>query len=633
MSILTERRTNDLDICAEQAIDSIISMIPSDTEMTGDETSDSDSSHHSMVSPSFTENIYSSLLPLAPITMHPRAINRVILNHKSSLEKFILFLNINNDAKNLVEFWIACESLSKTKDNDYRKNSKQVYYRFIRSNALQRVTLSKGYSDAIKNAFHGSGDIRSAMEFAQTDAFNILQLEAFPQFKSTLYYQTLLKDPLFLSLCSVPPPPPSSVCSSCFSIQSSICTKFSDSSISPESEKSSHRHEIQHEDCLPKKNYSRSKRRNEITNVDQFAAQIVSHIEKEIENRIKFTREVQESLRSEGKHEEIINCSDWTSHPIRIKYIQLNREPEESNVDVYDVISSTSEDIQHTFQNEPEMQADFKCEPVFNSMQFMMNKPLSHIDYNTKQVSSSASDILPLANASYDNIQINRFFQGIEARQNQPGRVKNAGDAALQLLQNAHANMDVDSTTNWAERKSTQRKRRHSYHRSGSQRSLLADTTSINSDSVAFLPPRHSSRVCYYPNRQESDVLDNGSQIHYYATLPRKGTLQHLQQQQHLEQQSQQQQQQRNELQVFYRVGENSPNNLFTRVQHTSKTPFVLRDFIHKVFKRRGDFRYYFKSFSMDLNESVWEEIIHEDFPVPEHNGKIMALVVPHPSS
>ena len=88
-------------------------MIPSDNEMTGDETSDSDSSHHSMASPACMGNLYSSILPLAPITMHPTAINRVILTFKTSLDMFAQFLNVNLECKNLVEFWLSCETLSK----------------------------------------------------------------------------------------------------------------------------------------------------------------------------------------------------------------------------------------------------------------------------------------------------------------------------------------------------------------------------------------------------------------------------------------------------------------------------------------------------------------------------------------
>ena len=55
--------------------------------------------------------------------------------------------------------------------------------------------------------------------------------------------------------------------------------------------------------------------------------------------------------------------------------------------------------------------------------------------------------------------------------------------------------------------------------------------------------------------------------------------------------QPQQQQQHYPELQVFYRVGENSDINLFTRVEHTTRAPFLLRDFIQKVLKRQGNYR------------------------------------------
>ena len=155
--------------------------------------------------------------------------------------------------------------------------------------------------------------------------------------------------------------------------------------------------------------------------------------------------------------------------------------------------------------------------------------------------------------------------------------------------------MDVDTKTNWIERHNSQRKRRHSYHRSESQNSLLTDMSSC--DSVASLPLKNSPYACYFPKRQNSDIMDNTPQIHHYATLPRKHHVHRQQQQQQLQPQPpqqlqpQQQQQHYPELQVFYRVGENSDINLFTRVEHTTRAPFLLRDFIQKVLKRQGNYR------------------------------------------
>ena len=87
------------------------------------------------------------------------------------------------------------------------------------------------------------------------------------------------------------------------------------------------------------------------------------------------------------------------------------------------------------------------------------------------------------------------------------------------------------------------------------------------------------------------------------------------------------------ELQVFYRVGENSDTNLFTRVEQYDKSSFLVKRFYSEssqtprklqvrlsllecvhlycleyaniIFSLK--YRYYFKSFSVDLNESVWD--------------------------
>ena len=132
--------------------------------------------------------------------------------------------------------------------------------------------------------------------------------------------------------------------------------------------------------------------------------------------------------------------------------------------------------------------------------------------------------------------------------------------------------MEEDTTINWTERKNQRRNRRHSFHRSTNHRGCMSDTGSMDGDtaSVASLPLRISTRPYHYPNRHGSDAMDS---VSHYGTLPRKGNTHP------------------SELQVFYRVGENSDRNLFTRVQQTPGSPFTLKDFIHKVFKRMGQFR------------------------------------------
>ena len=61
---------------------------------------------------------------------------------------------------------------------DHRKTAKKIYPQFIRSNAMQRVAISKKSLDLVKAGLNHKGSLRAAMELAQSDAFNILQVDS-----------------------------------------------------------------------------------------------------------------------------------------------------------------------------------------------------------------------------------------------------------------------------------------------------------------------------------------------------------------------------------------------------------------------------------------------------------------------
>ena len=81
-----------------------------------------------------------------------------------------------------------------------------------------------------------------------------------------------------------------------------------------------------------------------------------------------------------------------------LKYIELCRDPEESNNDIYDVIAQTcqSSDTQFPIQPTMEFQPANKYE---------VEEAASQISSIAGDVKSSVSDILPMANnASYNNM-------------------------------------------------------------------------------------------------------------------------------------------------------------------------------------------------------------------------------------
>jgi hypothetical protein len=53
----------------------------------------------------------------------------------------------------------------------------------------------------------------------------------------------------------------------------------------------------------------------------------------------------------------------------------------------------------------------------------------------------------------------------------------------------------------------------------------------------------------------------------------------------------------------------------------------TLAEFKDKIFSRKGDYRFFFKSFCEDIDDAIMEEISDEETILPLYEGKIIARV------